>query len=185
MDVDNATFDSLPTELLLQITDDLLNPAERARLSACNQSLKALLPNFLRLKIACTQGNSSLSSDFFVSPAEAPGKPLKASDNLVFGCEYLLWSFDYERGNRTFLGRHTRHAHEPSESGELGYLYTVALRPCRPNQTWRVEGGNHGDMVMWGDDIRLSVGGENPKLRQPDSVNRGSLCCLPDSEGPL
>eukprot|EP00980_Cylindrotheca_fusiformis_P023776 scaffold10970_cov61-Cylindrotheca_fusiformis.AAC.2 len=53
--IDNATFDSLPTELLLQITDDLLNPAERARLSACNQSLKALLPNLLRLKIACTR----------------------------------------------------------------------------------------------------------------------------------
>lgn len=185
MAYDNSSFDGLPKELLLQVTDELLNPAERGRLSGCNQQLKALLPNSLRVKILCADGNATLQPDFFVSPADAPGRLLEASQNLVYGSEYLFWSYDYKRGNKTYLGRHTRHAHEPDENGELGYLYTVALRPCHPNQAWQVVGGNNGDTVMWGEDISLSVAGKNPKPRQPDSMDRGSLCCLPDSRGPL
>jgi hypothetical protein len=185
MAYDNSTIEALPNELLLRVTDDLLNPAERARISVCNQRLKALLPTSLRVKISCAQGSGALQPEFFVSPAEQPGKLLESSENLVFGCEYLFWSFDYERGNKTYLGRHTKHAHQPDENGELGFLYTIGMRPCHPNQTWQVVGGNHGDTVMWGEDVSLSVGGKNPKARQPDSMNLGSLCCLPDSFGPL
>jgi hypothetical protein len=114
-------------------------------------------------------------------------KTLEATEPLIFGYRYYFWTFDYCRGNKVYLGRHTRHGHEPASSDDnsnnneeekLNYIYTLGLRPCHPNQTWEMVGGNDGDVVMWRQDIGLSVGGENPKARQPDSDQRCLLSCF-------
>mmetsp|Transcript_8640 Transcript_8640/g.20755 ORF Transcript_8640/g.20755 Transcript_8640/m.20755 type:complete len:389 (-) Transcript_8640:85-1251(-) len=180
----SSDLENIPSELLLGIANSMLNPAEQARLSSCSQHFQQALPQYLRVKIVCSRDNGAIQQDLFVSLASAPDKFLSTDDNLVFCEEYYFWSFDYERGNKTFLGRHTRHAHEPDANGRLQYLYTVGLRPCTPNQTWKVVGGNSGDVVMWGEEIALTVGGLNPKPRQPDSNQRGTLCCMPKLNGP-
>lgn len=183
-----SDLEALPTELLLQMSNSMLNPAEQTRLSTCSQHFQNLLPRYLRVKIVCSRDNGAIQQDFFVSLANhnkaSPNNFLSSNDSLVFGQEYYFWSFDYERGNKTYLGRHTRHAHEPDMNSRLQYLYTIGLRPVTPNQTWKVVGGNEGDVVMWGEEIALTVGGNNPKPRQPDSLQRGTLCCMPKLNGP-
>jgi hypothetical protein len=176
-------MNELPNELLLHIADELLNPAERSRLSTCNRCLRELLPTSLRVKVVSSRGDGALQPEFFVSPADTdqPTRILTSNDNLRFGCSYHFWTFDYERNNNVYLGRHTRHGHKPDDNGDPQYLYTLGLRPRHPNQTWEVVGGENGDIVMWGEDIGLLGGGENPKLRQPDSDQRGLLSCLPSS----
>ncbi|CAJ1965301.1 unnamed protein product [Cylindrotheca closterium] len=193
----SSDLEELPTELLLQIANSMLNPAERTRLSSCSQRLQKLLPQYLRVKILCSRDDDggAIQQDLFVSCAKSSSfdQFLTSSENLRYGQEYYFWSFDYQRGNKAFLGRHTRHAHEPSDAnhhsdggGRLQYLYTIGLRPCTPNQTWKVVGGTDGDMVMWGEEIALTVGGLNPKPRQPDSNQRGTLCCMPKmANGPV
>jgi hypothetical protein len=114
---------------------------------------------------------------------------LKASDHLVYGENYYLWTFDYERGNKVFLGRHTRHGLRDSETGSLHYRYSMGLRPRTPNQTWEVVKNNassevvNGEHVRWGEDVGLAVGGTNMNPHLPDSRERKFLSCrhLPDS----
>lgn len=188
-----SDLEELPSELLLQVANSMLNPAEQTRLASCSRHFNKLLPQYLRVKILCSRDNGAIQQDFFVSKGVNGAPPtqqdqfLTSEDSLVFGQEYYFWSFDYQRGNKTYLGRHTRHAHhEPdlSIASRLQYLYTIGLRPCSPNQTWKVVGGNDGDVVMWGEEIVLTVGGTNPKPRQPDSSQRGTLCCMPNRSGP-
>jgi hypothetical protein len=172
----------LPNEVLRFIADVLLNPAERARLSSCSRHLRGLLPSSLRFKILSSRGDGCLQPEFFVSPAEQPGKSLESGENLFYGRRYYFWTFDHTRHNKVFLGRHTRHGHEQDDNhADLLYLYTLGLRPCHPNQTWEIIGGNDDDIVMWGEDVGLTVGGENPKPRQPDSDQRCVLSCFPGS----
>ncbi|KAL3929431.1 MAG: hypothetical protein SGBAC_012215 [Bacillariaceae sp.] len=179
-------LEELPEELLLQRVHSMLNPAEQTQLSSCSQRFQDLLPQYLRVKIVCWRDNGAIQQDLFVSLASAPNQFLSKSENLVYGQEYYFWSFDYERGNKTYLGRHTRHALEPDAiSGCLQYMYTIGLRPCTPNQTWKVVGGKDGDVVMWGEEIALTVGGSTAKPRQPDSIQRGTLCCMPKMNGPV
>lgn len=179
------SLEQLPNELVHSIADTFLNPAERARLSVCSHSLLTALPRSLRIKIQSSSKIGVLGPEFFVSPADDLNKVVDSADNLVYGREYYLWSFDYERQNRAFLGRHTRHAHEPSQSGRIQYRYTIGLRPCQPNQTWKIVGGNDGDIVMWGEDVALTVGGTNPRARQPDSDIRGFLSCAKEARDTL
>ena len=179
----SSVFNTLPNDVIRLIADGLLNPAERARLSTCDRHLKELLPSPLRLKIVSSKGDSCLGPEFFISPVDQPSKLLELEDNLFYGHRYYFWSFDYERGNKVFLGRHTRHGRETDQNGDLQYLYTLGLRPCTPNQTWEIVGGTDGDTVFYGEDIGLTVGGENAKPRQPDSDQRGLLSCLPKTAG--
>lgn len=179
MEVEPADSIHIPCDLLLHIGNHLLNPAERSRLGTCNRHLHQLLPAPLRIKIVHSRGNRALKEEFFVSPAAEPNKYLQASDSLRFGEAYYFWTFDYRRNNKVYMGRHTRHGYKPDLNGDMEHLYTLALRPRSPNQTWEVVGGQNGDIVMWGEDVGLSVGGQNSKPRQPDSNNRGLLSCLP------
>ncbi len=176
----------LPVELLLYIANQFLNPAERSRLATCNRHLQNILPTPLRIKVVSSRGDGSLQSEFFVSHAderkEDPNKFLLSDENLCFGRQYFLWTFDYRRGNKVYLGRHTRHGHKATSNGDLQYMYTLGLRPRSPNQVWEIVGGESGDVVMWGEDIGMSVGGFNPKPRQPDANQRGLLSCLPASD---
>jgi hypothetical protein len=138
------------------------------------------LPTPLRLKIVNSKGDASLQSEFFVSSVDQDddAKYLFSHESLYFGQRYYLWTFDYERGNRVFLGRHTRHGHKATDNGDLQYMYTMGLRPRSPNQFWEITGGVAGDTVMWGEDIGLSVAGKSHKPRQPDSAENGLLSCL-------
>jgi hypothetical protein len=181
---DDSSMNILPNEVIRLIADVMLNPAERARLSTCSRHLQGLLPSSLRFKITSSRGDGCLQPEFFVSPAEQPSKLFESGDNLFYGHRYYFWTYDYERDNKVFLGRHTRHGYEQDESDDLLYLYTLGLRPCHPNQTWEIVGGHDGDTVMWGEDVGLTVGGENPKPRQPDSDQRCLLSCLPASGQP-
>ena len=171
---------SIPDDILLNIANQYLNPAERSRLTSCNRHWRRLLPTPLRLKIVTSKGDASLQSEFFVSPVDHGDaiNYLFAHESLYFGQKYFLWTFDYERGNRVYLGRHTRHGHKATDNGDLQYMYTMGLRPRSPNQCWEVIGGLHGDTVMWGEDIGLSVAGTSTKPRQPDSIESGLLSCL-------
>ena len=107
---------------------------------------------------------------------------LLANDNLIYGQQYYLWTFDYTRGNRVYLGRHTRHGIKDTQTGIIQHRYSMGLRPKTPNQTWTVVGPTKedGDVVMWGDNVGLSVGGNNPHPRLPDSHERQLLSCLHD-----
>jgi hypothetical protein len=112
---------------------------------------------------------------------------LTAGDNLIYGQQYYLWTFDYQRGNRVYLGRHTRHGMKNTETGMLQHRYSIGLRPKSPNQTWQVTGNNNnddGDVVMWGDDVGLLVGGNNPHPRLPDSHERTLLSCRHNVDDP-
>jgi len=246
--IPSTGFDDIPCELIQQIADSYLNPAERSRLSCCSKRFHHVLPPLLRIKIvsttttatatAATRDESqlqdsthedtkhqfrSLMSAFFVTPVEdydcktsgddydeeSPSRhdysyprihssnnsnheyrmqrTLTASDNLVYGQRYYFWTFDYQRGNRVFLGRHTRHGMKNHETGMLQHRYSLGLRPKSPNQTWQVMGGENGEdqdgnVVMWGDEIGLSVGGTNSRPRLPDSKERNLLSCLPPQE---
>lgn len=175
----------LPDELLLYIANQFLNPAERSRLATCNRHLRNVLPTPLRIKVVSSRGDSSLQSEFFVShldgKKEDPNKFVLSHESLHFGRQYFLWTYDYERENKVFLGRHTRHGHKATANGDIQYMYTLGLRPRSPNQVWEFVGGENGDVVMWGEDIGMSVGGFNLKARQPDSNQRGLLSCLPGS----
>jgi hypothetical protein len=215
-------LDALPCDVLQQIADSYLNPAERSRLSSCSKRLNQLLPPLLRIKIVSAtsaslskqQGNGgnfqSLLPAFFVTPADCESKDdeydnsvsynhcsgtdgpscvkdrcLLSTDNLVFGQRYYFWTFDYQRGNKVYLGRHTRHGLKDQHTGMFQYSYSMGLRPRSPNQTWEVvsDGSEEdGDVVMWGEDVGLSVGGTNPRPRLPDSNDRKLLSCLPFQE---
>jgi hypothetical protein len=109
---------------------------------------------------------------------------LKASERLVYGRRYYFWSFDYERSNFVFLGRHTRHAGKDDSRVE----YSLAARPLLPNQSWEVIATNNdkhpGDVVQWGDNIGLTVAGDNPHPRRPDSTRRSLLSCLSNDDHP-
>lgn len=178
---------SIPNELVLDIANVYLNPAERTRLASCDRRLRRLLPAPLRMKIMNSKGDTSLQPEFFVSLADENGhraQYLMMHDTLVFGQKYHIWAFDYRRGNRVYLGRHTRHGHKATDSGDLQYMYSMGLRPRSPNQTWEVTGGARGDTVMWCEDIGLSVVGTSPKPRHPDSNEHGYLSCLNNLDYP-
>lgn len=179
----------LPDELLLYIANQLLNPAERSRLATCNRRLKGLLPTPLRIKVVNSRGDGSLQPEFFVSHADKriddSTNFLLSHESLYFGEQYLLWTFDYQRGNKVYLGRHTRHGHKATAHGELQYIFTLGLRPRSPNQIWEVIGGDSGDLVMWGEDIGMSVKGMNPNPTQPDGNQRGLVSCLPASSAAI
>jgi hypothetical protein len=59
--------------------------------------------------------------------------------------------------------------------------YSLGARPLHPNQSWEVIATNEniqlGDVVQWGDNVGLTVGGHNPDLRHPDSIHRSLLSC--------
>jgi hypothetical protein len=107
---------------------------------------------------------------------------LKASERLVYGRRYYFWSFDYERSNFVFLGRHTRHAGKDDSRVE----YSLAARPLLPNQSWEIIATNNdkhpGDVVQWGDNVGLTVAGDNPHPRRPDSMRRSLLSCLSNDD---
>lgn len=204
-------LDRLPSELIQEkVAGEYLNPLDRSRLSSCSKRLHRLLPAPLRLRIVSSRGDSSLAAEFFVSPATDAGtseagddagywggaiacrkeesvvhaRLLEATENLVYGRRYYFWTFDYERENRVFLGRHSRHELENGENLQLRHCYTVGLRPRTPNQSWEVIGGEDGDVVMWGEDVGLSVGGLNLTQQLPDSNVRQLLSCFPRNSSP-
>jgi len=169
---------SMSDDILLTIADQYLTPAERSRLSSCSRRFHSLLKTPLRIKIVNSKGDASLQQGFFVSPADQDDtftRHILSHENLEFGKKYYFWTFDYERGNRVYLGRHTRH--ELPSNRDTSY-YTLGLRPHSPNQFWMITGGNDGGSVKWGDDIGLSVAGRNTKSSvQPDSTESGGLSC--------
>jgi len=169
---------SMPNDILLTIANQYLTPAERSRLSSCSRRFRSILKIPLRLKILNSTGDSSLQQGFFVSPADHDDnftKYILSHENLQFGKKYYFWTFDYERGNRVYLGRHTRH--RLPNSGRGNSYYTLGLRPYSPNQFWMITGGTDGDIVIWGGNIGLSVAGMNTKPLQPDSNESGFLSC--------
>jgi hypothetical protein len=118
--------------------------------------------------------NEDFSAPSTLSPYE---RSLKANECLIYGRRYYFWSFDYERSNFVFLGRHTRHAAKDNNRME----YSLAARPLCPNQSWEVIATNPhqqpGDVVQWGDNVGLIVGGHNPDPRHPDSMKCSYLSC--------
>eukprot|EP00429_Kryptoperidinium_foliaceum_P001728 CAMPEP_0176011996 /NCGR_PEP_ID=MMETSP0120_2-20121206/5566_1 /TAXON_ID=160619 /ORGANISM="Kryptoperidinium foliaceum, Strain CCMP 1326" /LENGTH=414 /DNA_ID=CAMNT_0017344865 /DNA_START=168 /DNA_END=1412 /DNA_ORIENTATION=- len=194
-------METLPAELVLNISH-FLNPADRWRLSACNRRYRYLLPVWLRIKLHSPSSQSSLKPHFYVSRADDPDRPLLAEDEaldrrcspLTYHTEYLLWTFDYERQNRVYLGRHGQkllYQEDPH------YLYTLGLRPKDPNQTWKIVQKKLGidadssgeisedDNVYFGKAVCLTVGGENPKPFRPDSSTRLFLSAHTLSMGAL
>jgi hypothetical protein len=165
-------MEAVPSEIVLSIAE-MVNPAERWRLSTCCHRFRELMPLPLRIRIVSRSSNSFLQAQFYVSPAKEPSNVLTNDDVLVFGVEYLFWTYDYQRENKVFLGKHgqkmlyNEHPH---------FLYTLGLRPMHPNQTWKVlQGGEEeveGDPVPFESMIGLDVGGTNPKKHLPDSSQR-------------
>ncbi len=178
-------MDIVPSELVLHIVQ-YLNPVDRWRLSATHRHLRDLLPVWLRIRIASPSSRSSLKDHFYVSPAQAQDQPLlfypqDITDALLqYGIEYVFWTYDYERENPVFLGRHGQKLLNPDDPQ---CLYTLGLRPTHPNQTWTVvkktnfdgsdsEAEAHGEIVPYGKSICLTVGGQHPNPCRPDSSNR-------------
>jgi len=176
-------MEQLPVDIYRNVADSFLNPADRSRLSRCNHFLRELFPRSLRIKIVSSRGDGCLQPEFFVSPADDLEKTIYAQDHLVYGKHYVFWTFDYNRGNKVYLGRHTRHGHKADSDGNSSHLYCLGLRPKRPNQFWEFIGGDAGDAVMWGEDVKLAVGGDSPCPRLPDSKRRGFLSCLTSTTG--
>ena len=186
----------LPNDLIRYIGNEYLNPQERSCLGSTCKSLNNALPVPLRIKIVSSgeeTSTDSLKTEFLVSDVQTPNKYLLPNENLIYGQPYLIWTFDYERSNKVYLGRHTRHGGrvtdqttetttgQSSPSGNS--VFTLGLRPCQPTQFWKIQtlSGNSadrdGDCVMWGEDICLAVSGNNPKPRQPDSIHPSVLSC--------
>lgn len=205
-------MDALPSELALNIAG-FLNPSDRWRLSATGRRYRDLLPVWLRIKIFSPSSHSTLQNNFYVSPAMTPHQPLlhrptldgEATDGhsfLQYGVEYLFWTYDYERENQVFLGRHGQKLlyHEDPQ-----YIYTMGLRPVEPNQTWKVVAhtgmgplaNNNKDVVAdaaascegqpvpYGSPICLTVAGQDPKPYRPDSSTRLYLSAHNLSSGSL
>ena len=163
------TMDLLPSEIILNATG-FLNPADRWRFSASCRRFRELIKVPLRIRIVSRSSRSCLKAQFYVSPAHDPVSCLSADDVLKFGTEYLFWTFDYERENRVFLGKHGQ---KMLYNEQPHFLYTLGLRPRHPNQTWRVlKGGLEGDPVPFETMVGLDVGGKHPRPHRPDSTQR-------------
>lgn len=161
-------MDSLPAELLCDIAD-YLNPTERFRLSGTNRQHRRLLPTPLRIRIVSKRSNSCLKEGFYVSTWKKPERILKSDDVLIFGEDYLFWTYDYGRENKVYLGKHgqkllgTEHPH---------HIYTLGLRPRSPNQFFRIKGDADGKPVEFEHTIGLDLGGESSNENRPDSRER-------------
>ena len=166
----------LANEVLLGMTE-MLNPFERCRLSACNQRLRKLLPNPLRIRILTLSRSSCLGGNLFVSPMSNPQKTLACDERLYSDQRYYLWLFDEEEGAHVFLGRHLRQTLQ--EGNPTIYGYTLGFRPKYPNQAWTISQYEGGLMVPWGVDVRLTVSGEDPRAGQPDSNEEQVLSAKP------
>jgi len=169
----------MPNDILLTIANQFLTPVERSWLSSCNRRFRNILSTPLRLKIVNSKGDATLQQGFFVSPADQHDdftNYIFSHENLEFGKKYYFWTFDYELGNRVYLGRHTRH--RSSHNEDIDY-YTLGLRPCTPNQFWMITGGKDGDKVIWGDSIGLFVEGitVNVKSLERNATKSGCLSC--------
>jgi hypothetical protein len=200
-----ASLGDLSCDVWQQLANSYLSPLERSRLSSCSSRLHRLLPSLLQIKIVASttrslmekeEGNfQSLWQGFFVCPADEcdyrwnststsnsiMSRSLKATDSLLYGQRYYFWTFDYSRGNMVYLGRHARHGWK-DDSGSLQHWYSIGLRPRSPDQTWEVvaaDSGSTGEMVQWGEDVGLSVGGNKHSPRLPDSTERSFLSCMP------
>ena len=210
-------IDTLPTELALNIAN-FLNPAERWRFSVTSRRYRELLPVWHRIKIHSPSSHSTLKSNFYVSPASTPDQPLLHETEIIdgdqsspsssgesllqYGVEYLFWTYDYERENVVFLGRHGQkllYQEDPR------YLYTLGLRPMKPNQTWKIlphKGSGpsvseeeasteaasplcEGEPVPYTSSICLTVAGRHPKPYRPDSSTRLYLSAHSLSSGAL
>jgi hypothetical protein len=116
------------------------------------------------------------------------------SDVLRYNVEYVLWTFDYGRSNRVFLGRHGQklmHQEDPQ------FLYSLGLRPKEHNQTWKVtrkrEIGKGVDdctvarkgPVPYGSPVCMTVGGSLEIPYGPDSSTRLYLSAHELSMGAL
>lgn len=208
-----STFDEqVPADVIQEVANGWLTPRERARLALCNKRLNSVLPPALRIRISSAKGDGGLAHDFFVTPVDDDDNDnggrhkvgsnshrfLLDNEHMYYGRRYHLWSFDYVRNNKVYLGRHTRHGmmspsssttagverHDQSSSSSPSHYLSIGLRPKRPNQTWEVMGGDDGDVVIWGDDVSLAVSGPNPRLGQPDSMQRSMLSYVPSSLPP-
>lgn len=202
-------MDALPSELVMNMVG-YLNPADRWRLSATSQRYRGLLPVWLRIRILSPSSCSSLKANFYVSSADTPDQPLHfypsetedtehtAPDTMLqYGIEYLFWTYDYERENHVYLGRHGQkllYQEDPH------FLYTLGLRPKAPNQTWTivtkkgiferatnndVEDNVPGEHVPYASSICLTIGGQHPKPYRPDSSTRLYLSAHTLSMGAL
>jgi hypothetical protein len=176
-------METLPPEIIASITDRL-NPAEQWRLSATSQLFRELLPTPLRIRIVSPGSHSALKPQLYVSLASSPAVCLSADDTLKFGEEYLFWTFDYERENRIFLGRHGQ---KKLYNDLPHFLYTLGLRPIDANQTWKVcsSQARQGDPVPFEESVGLDVGGKNPKPHRPDSDQRLFLSAHTLTKGAL
>jgi hypothetical protein len=163
-------MDSLPPELLWNVTE-LLNPAERWRFSATSRRFRELLPVPLRIRIVSRSSNSCLKAQLYVSPVDRPTELLSKDDTLKFGVDYLFWTYDYQRENPVYLGRHGQ---KLLYNEEPHFLYTLGLRPRHFNQTWQVStsSGTNGDPVPFEHMVGLTVGGTHPKPHRSDSDQR-------------
>ena len=176
-------LDLLADDVLLGITD-MLTPIERCRFSACSRRLKRLLPSPLRIRITSCVG-SSLGGDLFVSlvddSSSGSSRMLTQCQRLRSSQRYYFWKYDETEQSKVYLGRHLRQT--LMEGTPTRYRYTLAFRPKYPNQSWKVSSvredgnsnssnsqGNHIDnMISWGEDVTLTVSGDDPRAGQPDS----------------
>jgi hypothetical protein len=176
-------METLPPEIITSIAERL-NPAERWRLSATSRSFRELFPVPLRIRIVSPGSHSALKPRLYVSPASNPAVCLSAEETLKFGEEYYFWTYDYERQNRTYLGRHGQ---KKLYNDLPQFLYTLGLRPVDPNQTWKVYSpqGRQGDSVPFDESVGLDVGGKNPQPHRPDSDQRLFLSAHTLTKGAL
>lgn len=193
-------LDDLPVEIV-EVICQFLNPAERFRTSCVSRRYRRILPVWLRIKIHSPSSQSSLRNHFYVSSAEDMEHPLLRdpedinSHKLRYNVDYVLWTFDYERSNQVFLGRHGQkllYQEDPQ------FLFTLGLRPKEPNQTWRIlprmdtlsqQSVQNQELVSYGDAVCLTVGGSNESCSHrpdsPDSARRLYLSAHTLSMGAL
>lgn len=163
-------FEDLPYDLVCFNIAQYLNPRDQSCLSSTNRLYRDLFPTPLQIKIMSKSSKSALKSRFYVSRSSDPSKTLLATDYLQFGENYLFWTYDYERENRVFLGRHGQkmlHSEHPH------YMFTLGLRPIEANQFWSIsKGGMEGNIVPFETSVGLMVGGKNTRRHLPDSTDK-------------
>jgi hypothetical protein len=119
---------------------------------------------------------------FFVSTIDNPARLLRTSDTLVYGENYLFWIYDKTIKCRVYLERNARIGRRKltpeREWDETGFY--LGLSPTsKPSQHWEITGRSSGQAMEWESLVGLTVGGNNPDRRQPDSTERRCLSSSP------
>lgn len=164
----------LPCDILTEIITSYLNPRDRHCLSATSRRYRRLFPTPLRIQITSNESNVAVKQTFYVSPLNetATGyKMLSAHDDLLFGEDYVFWKYDFSRERKIYLSAGIVSIQATRDSQKR---ISVGLCSKTANiLSFRVQGGQPGTKVQYGQDIGLEIGHLNP-LQSLESRDR--LC---------